>query len=142
MSNFPITLNLMALIAATLAAFLLGALWYSPLFFGNKWFKDQGILPKQSREDAERMKKPSPHAIAVVFMLIVGYVLNFFLQALQATTVADALYVGFMGWLGFTAAIAFINTVYENRPFSVLFVHIAYCLAYIELMAVILTLWR
>lgn len=142
MINIAVTTNYIALVVATVAAFILGALWYSPLLFGNKWFRTQGLLPEHTKEESERLKKPSTHLIALVVMLVVGYGVNFFLQALQVKTIPEGLYVSFMGWLGFTAAIAFINMVYENRPFSVFVVHIVYCLVYIELMAVILTLWQ
>lgn len=134
-------INYLSLIAATLAAFALGAFWYSPILFGNRWFKTQGILPEHTKEESERLKRPSTHIIAVFLMLIVGYVLSFFLRSLQVTSITDALYVGFISWLGFTGAIGCINTVYENRSFSVFIVHSIYCLAYIELMAVIMTMW-
>lgn len=134
--------NYLPIIAATVLAFLLGAIWYSPLFFGNPWFESYGILPKSSPAETARRKNPATHAVAVAIMLILAYVLDVMLLTLQVTSVADALSVGCILWLGFIATIGFINVIYENRSLSVFVVHIIYCLTYLELMAVVLTLAR
>jgi hypothetical protein len=36
-------LNLWAILAATVAAFVLGGLWYSPLLFGRAWVRANGF---------------------------------------------------------------------------------------------------
>lgn len=36
-------LNLLAIIVAAASAFALGALWYSPLMFVEKWMKESGV---------------------------------------------------------------------------------------------------
>lgn len=142
MLHLAVPINHLAIIGATIAAFLLGALWYSPLLFGNPWFESRGILPKKTAAEAARVKNPTTHLIATALMLIVAYVLNLFLRWLQVTTITDALSVGFFVWLGFMVTIGFINAIYENRSLSLFAVHSIYCLAYLELMAVVLTLWR
>ena len=39
-------MNLVAVIAATFVGMILGALWYSPLLFGNQWMKCLGKTPE------------------------------------------------------------------------------------------------
>jgi hypothetical protein len=36
-------MNILAILAATISAFLLGGLWYSPLLFGSTWKKANGF---------------------------------------------------------------------------------------------------
>ncbi|NBC66602.1 MAG: DUF1761 family protein, partial [Bacteroidetes bacterium] len=39
MSELLASLNWLSIIAATVVYFILGALWYSPVLFGNIWMK-------------------------------------------------------------------------------------------------------
>lgn len=36
-------IQMIAIIAAVISSFILGALWYSPLLFGNTWQKEEGL---------------------------------------------------------------------------------------------------
>ena len=48
-----IDLNIAAIFVATIVAFVIGGLWYSPILFGNAWMKHQGYTQK----DKEKTKK-------------------------------------------------------------------------------------
>ncbi|HNI11929.1 MAG TPA: DUF1761 family protein, partial [bacterium] len=37
------SLNWLAIIVASISAFVLGGIWYSPLMFGNAWMKVAGM---------------------------------------------------------------------------------------------------
>ena len=39
-------LNLIAIVAATVVGMVLGALWYSPILFGNQWMQAIGKTPE------------------------------------------------------------------------------------------------
>lgn len=49
-------INYWALIGATLFAFILGAVWYSPLMFGNLWAKINGS-DKYTKEELAKLEK-------------------------------------------------------------------------------------
>jgi hypothetical protein len=46
-------LNFLAILVAAVAAFVLGALWYSPVLFAKQWMKAHGYTP----DKLEAMKK-------------------------------------------------------------------------------------
>ena len=41
------TLNWFAIIIATLSNFLIGGLWYSPIFFGKAWMQENNLKERQ-----------------------------------------------------------------------------------------------
>ncbi len=49
-------INYWALIGATLFAFILGAIWYSPLMFGNSWMKIMGS-DTYTKEELNKLQK-------------------------------------------------------------------------------------
>jgi len=46
------SVNFVSIIVAALAYMLLGALWYSPVLFGNAWMKGIGKTKEQVTADA------------------------------------------------------------------------------------------
>ncbi len=42
-----VSLNVTAILVATVSGFVVGGLWYSPLLFGNAWMRAAGISEEQ-----------------------------------------------------------------------------------------------
>ena len=45
MEEISTNVNWLAVTSGAIAAFVLGALWYSPKVFGKKWAQEQGVTP-------------------------------------------------------------------------------------------------
>lgn len=90
--------NLLAVIVATIAQFIIGGIWYTPLF-GNIWGKIHGFdtLSKTTQDDMK--KQIAPLLVAqLVASFITAYVLAHFIKALPEVTVWQlVLWI----WLGF-----------------------------------------
>jgi hypothetical protein len=69
--------NPLAILAATVAAFVIGGLWYSPALFGKVWMPASGF----TEADLQRGSQARIFAIAFVFTLIMAANLAMFLAA-------------------------------------------------------------
>lgn len=91
-------LNYFAVIVATIAQFIIGAIWYS-VFFQKLWAKMHGFdkLPKETQQ--KMMKSMGPfYALQVLVTLVTSFVLAIFISY-QPTWNAYAM-AGFF-WIGF-----------------------------------------
>jgi len=69
-------INWLAVIAASLASFAVGALWYSPLLFLNAWMKEAGVEPGQPMQNPGRV-----FGLSLVFTLISALAFSILLGA-------------------------------------------------------------
>ena len=92
-------LNYLAIVLAAVAQFIVGAIWYTPIF-GKLWGKMHGF-DKQSKEEQQKMMKKMGPLLAMQFLVTVvtSFVLALFIAALPADWNAYGM-AGFF-WLGF-----------------------------------------
>src|ERR1700722_13058493 len=94
-------MNYLAIIVAAVVNVAIGSMWYSPILFAKPWSKAMGIKPedfmKNNKGMSARMYVPP-----LVAGLVSAYVLAWFINALNITTLTGGLGIGFHGWLGFT----------------------------------------
>ena len=133
--NFQ-TLNIWAILAAAVSAFLVGGLWYSPLLFGVAWKRANGF-------GADQPPAPTGRVFAITFLLslLMSVNLAMFLNA-PATNLAFGTAAGFAAGLGWVAMGIGIVALFENRPWSYVFVNGGYLTVALTLMGAILGGWR
>jgi hypothetical protein len=100
--------NPIAIGAATLAAYVLAALWYSPVLFFNAWRKELGLTDAQ----AKAASRPTNLIGALLLVLAATVVLAFFLG--KVTPVEGALY-GLAAGLFWVAGSLGINYLFEGK---------------------------
>ncbi|HEY3037364.1 MAG TPA: DUF1761 domain-containing protein [Pyrinomonadaceae bacterium] len=130
-----------AVIVATLAHYLLGGLWYSPLLFGNKFLQIIGWPPEKLAE----MEKQSPAkelAIAFVTSLVLVYILAHFVQYTKAKTAWGGIQTAFWLWLGFIVTTQLATVIFEQRPLGLYLINIGYQLVGCAIAGMILAIWR
>jgi hypothetical protein len=132
--------NLLAIVVAVVAAFALGALWYSPLLFGNIWVRAHGY----SGERLERMKKSAPRAYGASFVcfLVMAHVLVYLAHRVGVGSALGGAKLGALCWLGFAATISMMSWVYSDKPFATYLIDAGYELGYLVLMGAIIGGWR
>ena len=130
-----IVINWFAVIAATLCAFVLGALWYGP-FFGKAWMAAVGLTP----DDAQKVNMGLLLGSTFVFEFVMAWCLAMFLgNGVDALT--GTLY-GFLtgfAWVGLALA---INAMYEQRSLRYIFINSGYWVAVFSLMGLIIGAWQ
>lgn len=103
--------NLLAVLLATIAAFILGGIWYGPLF-GRPWMAAHGLTADQLREGFSPMRS---YGITFLIGLVTAYTFALFLGTL-GTDVAwttGALYGFVVGAVWVAGSIA-TNYQFEN----------------------------
>ena len=127
--------NWLAVIAAALSMFALGAVWYSPLLFVKPWAKAAGL----EIDYANRGSFPMILGISFVLTLIMAANLAFFVNGLDlGTTIFYSVAAG----LGWAALSLWVISLFERRPFTYVLVNGGYLTVGFAIMGLILGLWR
>lgn len=132
-------LNWLTVIGATVAAMVLGALWYSPVLFAKEWTE----LMKLKKGDIDQSKKgmAKTYGISALVTFITAFVLKQFIDLFYIVNFYDALQLAFWVWFGFIATSMMNSVVYEKKPWRLYIIDAGYQLAVLILMSVILSYW-
>jgi hypothetical protein len=125
--------NYLAVLVAAITYFVLGWLWYGPLF-GKQWMKLQGMDPNK----IDKSGMGGRMVAAFVTNLVVAYVLA---QYVLVGNLGSGLITGFWLWLGFVATFSVGSVLWEKKPFTLYLLNNAHNLLGILLMAAILVSW-
>ncbi|MEZ4947156.1 MAG: DUF1761 domain-containing protein [Cyclobacteriaceae bacterium] len=137
-----ITISWMAVLIAVVVNFILGFLWYTPLF-GNAWAKEMGF---------DRTVKPTSGEMAKgMITMIIG---NFFFAYVFANNMAAWSFVPGMNempsvgtimnaaiftWLGFYLPVDIGTVTWEKKSWKLFWINTGYHLAMLLVTATILT---
>jgi len=129
------TLNVWAVLAAAISAFVIGGLWYSPVLLGSAWKRANGF--------AADPPAAGPKGFAIAFLLSLGMAINLamFLNA-PGTTLAFGAMAGFLAGFGWVALGFGIVAIFERRPLSYVLVNGGYMAVALTVMGAILGGWR
>ena len=139
-TDFLSHVNWLAVLVATIAYFVLGALWYSKALFGNKWAQ----LVKLDTTNPD-LKKGMGGMMASTFilMLIVSFGLEVLIVKINfAQEFMFGIKLGLLTGLAFATTAVSINYVYERRPSTLYLINNGYHVIGHVLVATILVLWR
>jgi len=132
-----LSVNILAVIVAAISAFVEGALWNSPLLFGNARIKLAGLDP------ATEMKVSRTKPLAeLVRCLAVAFVLAQVLRIAGVSDLRGALGPAALIGFGFQAAFLVGGIIWEKLPPKLYAIHVGDALVKILLMTAILVLWR
>jgi hypothetical protein len=129
---------LLGILLATVAAMVVGTVWYSPALFGKSWMKMIGT-DKEHMDEA--MLKAVP--MLVVVALLTAYVLTIFINYAHAFMPAQdwfttALVTSLWVWLGFGATTVLAHGVFEPRERMVMLINMGNRLVTLVLMGAII----
>lgn len=130
-------LNWLAIFAATVAAFVLGGLWYSPLLFHKGWMRANGFTEK----DLEGANQAKIFGVAFLFTFIMAFNLAMFLND-DKTDLAWGATAGFLAGFGWAALGLGIVALFERRPWSYTFINGGYLTLALVVMGAIIGGWR
>lgn len=133
-------LNWWAILVASIAYFMLGAVWYSKALFGTKWAQ----LIKLDMNNPD-LKKGMGSMMAATFILI--FVVCFGLALLIHMINFDdnflyGIKLGLLTGVAFATTAVSINYVYERKPSNLYLINGGYHVFGHIIAAVILVLWR
>lgn len=124
-------INWLAVIAAALSAFIVGGIWYGPLF-GKAWMEAFNI----TEQDMANRNMPMVFGLALLLSLVAAINLAMFLG--PETDIAFGTAAGFaagFGWVGMFLGILYL---FENRSLKAWAINAGYCTVALALMGLIL----
>lgn len=132
-----LSLNYLAILAATVSTFLLGGLWYSPLLFGPAWMKEMGFTADElkARGDVGRIM-----GLSFVLELIMAGNLAAFLGA--KATLAFGLFAGAAAGFGWVALAFGVTYLFERKSLRLFFINAGYHAVAFTGMGAILGAWH
>jgi hypothetical protein len=132
--------NYLAAATASVAAFLIGGLWYSPLLFAKPWVAAHGFTP----EAAAGMRKTAgrAYAVSIVCFFVMAIVLSLLASQLGISNAVGGAKLGALAWLGFAATIGLTANLYAKASLSLYFIDTGYQLVYMCVMGAIVGGWR
>ena len=128
------------ILVAALVAFLIGALWYSPVLFAKAWVRANGFTPEKLA--AMQGNAGRAYAGSFVAFVVMASVLGLLLHHLGADSTADGAAWGFHAWLGFALPIGFTANLYSDKPVAAFLIDAGYQLVYMTVMGAILGAWQ
>jgi hypothetical protein len=131
--------NWLAVLVATLAYFMLGALWYSKILFGAKW----ASLVKLDMNNPD-LKKGMGKMMAgsFVLMLIVCTGLALLIVKFDFIGLGAGIRMGMLTGLCFATTAVSITYIYENKPSGLYLITNGYHVLGHVIAAIIIVLWR
>ncbi len=131
-------INLWAVITAAVVAFVLGALWYSPLLFGRVYVDVRAVTPAMAS-----MRPPAWEFVGEFAKnLVVAFVIAYFVVRLGVGDWKGALQLGLWIWVGFQAMLLMGAVLHEHMPWMLYAIHAGDALVKTLLMTGILGIWR
>jgi len=140
-----IHLNYVAVLIAVVAHFILGFIWYTPLF-GKVWAKELGMNTDQKPPASLMVKGMVMNLIGNFFMVFVFYhnIAVWMpetwaqLPAEGATPFAYALTASIFTWLGFYVPVDLNSVAWEGKSWKLFFINTSYHLLSLILVSMII----
>jgi hypothetical protein len=108
------SINIWAVLVASLVSFGLGSFWYSPFLFGKEWMELTG-----NKNDPQNTKGVWKHYLVhFVFTVVSFTVLGFIASVTGLQTSADGAFIAFIIWLGFTLPLIVSELLWRKIPFK------------------------
>ena len=127
--------NLLAVIAAAVASFLLGGLWYSPVLFAKAWQREAGVSDAQLKSANMALI----FGLAFVLSLVAAFVFALFLG--PRPPLALGLGAGSSAGLCWVASSFGINCLFERKSLKLFLINGGYHTLQFTLIGLILALW-
>ena len=129
-------INLWAVLAAAVAAFVLGGIWYAPPVFGAAWQRETGL----SEETLKARKPAMIFGVSFVLSLVAAFVFAMFLGPKPSLQLAVG--AGVAAGLCWVAASFGINYLFEGRSLKLFAINGGYHTLQFALYGLVLGLLR
>jgi hypothetical protein len=139
MEQFKI--NFIAIIIAVVANFVLGFIWFTPLF-GKIWGREMGYDMSQ-RPKASEMMKGLIFTLIGCFLLVFVFAHNLaawsFVPEMKNTSpISNVVMASVFTWLGFFFPVDLGSVAWERKSWTLFFINTGYHLASLFVVAIIL----
>lgn len=127
--------NWWAILTATVLAFVLGGLWYGPVF-GKAWLAALG------KSEADIEPSPAPFIISFFTALLTAVALAYLIHALEITSVLGGLYIGTLVGIAFIATAMASDSAFYGWGVRLFLIQSGYRVVYSIIMGALLGGWQ
>ena len=128
--------NWLAVVAAALSMFALGAVWYSPLLFVKPWAKAAGLEVDYDKRGNFAM------ILGISFDLTLVMAANLAFFVAGVTELVAVIGYAVAAGLGWAALSLWVISLFERRPFAYVLINGGYLTVGFAILGLILGLWR
>ncbi len=132
------SINYIAVVVAGVAYWALGALWYSPILFGNAWMKMIGKTKEQLTADFS----PFNFGWAFITAVVSAYGIARVMIWSGAGSILDAILIALVAGVCFVLAPFIVNDVFEGRKRGLTLINSLYHMIGLIIASIILGAWR
>jgi hypothetical protein len=130
------SLNAWAILAAAVAGFVTGGIWYAPPVLGNKWMAALG-------KSKEQLGSPAiPMVVQVVVSLAIACVLAVVVSRFGAVTWIEGAAIGFVLSAGLIGTTILSDSMFSGPNARLYLIQVGYRVISITIMGAILGAWR
>ncbi|MBK7109645.1 MAG: DUF1761 domain-containing protein [Bacteroidetes bacterium] len=132
-------INYLAVIVCTVIAFVLGALWYSPVLFSKTWQKEVGLTNDDLKN--ANMFQIFGSSFVLMLVMIIGLAVLLGMTA-HSTSFMSGFTFGL--WIGvfFNAASYGINMLYQRKSLKLWLIDSSYQILFLAISGGILSIWK
>ncbi|MEP2935758.1 MAG: DUF1761 domain-containing protein [Gilvibacter sp.] len=127
-------INWLSVIVAAISAFLIGGIWYGPIF-GKAWMTESNFR----EEDLQKRNMSKVFGLSFLLSFIAALVLDLFIGS-TASLIFGAT-AGFMAGVGWVGSMLGILYLFEMKSFKAYLINAGYCLVILTTMGAILGAW-
>ena len=126
--------KLIPVVIAAIVPMVMGALWYSPLLFGNLWLR----LIGKKQEDIQG--SPTGYAVATAASLVTAFLLSVFTHSIYGDPeLLEGVLIGVVMGIGVRGMSTLVYSTFEGPPYSVWLLYKAYDTLAMAIMGAIIT---
>ncbi|MBN9223715.1 MAG: hypothetical protein ABS63_02320 [Microbacterium sp. SCN 70-27] len=133
-------INYWAVLLATVAAIVIGSIWYTPKVLGDRWKRLAEVKPP-----ATSVQAWLPIVVSIVLSFLLAWVLagsvaiawHFYGGSFLVSSLVTALTL----WAGFTAGRIITHDVFSQQPVQLIVINVLYELLLVVVMALIIGVW-
>jgi hypothetical protein len=135
------TVNYLAVLAAGVAGWLVGAVWYGVL--GRQWMAALGWSAAEiEKARAVRQMPVKPMIIALVAQFVMALMLSGIMGHLGGPNITVGIVSGVLIWTGFVATTITVNNAFEKRKFLLTLIDSGHWLLVLVVQGIVLGLVR
>lgn len=136
-----VDVNYLAVFLAAVSSMVVGATWYSPGVFGNRWMKLANIKMGKTMTTADNVRVYSLTFLASLMMAyVLAHVTFLSNDFFGGSFLSSAFSTAFWLWLGFTAVRFLTHDLFEGRPAKLTLLTVGNELATVLVMALVIGL--
>ena len=134
-------INYLAVLLATIAAYLVGWAWYGGIF-KNAWMGAHGLTPERMAAMKEARSPAVAMGVGFATQLATAFGLALLLVWTGYQTWQHGLAVAVFVWFFFSGTVGLMTTMYQGKTLVAFVIDAGYQLVYFALMGSIIGAWR